>query len=117
MTFVSPTKPPAEHRLPIVKTGGTMLRLGFKAIRPALHKPAIHYDVATQQSDPAMIDAHCDHAAGLAGVNGSIYCVEDPDADGDGSPAVKTAMTTIQPLIQRNRDFGMTASIRIMTIG
>ena len=46
-----------------------------------------HYNVATTMTEQAMLDAHCAHAAGLADANGSIYCVEDPDIDGDGSPA------------------------------
>jgi hypothetical protein len=46
-----------------------------------------HLGVATQQSDQAMIDAHCAHSLGLADANGSQYCVADPDIDGDGSAA------------------------------
>ena len=44
-----------------------------------------HYNVATTMTEQAMLDAHCAHAAGLADANGSIYCVEDPDIDGDSS--------------------------------
>ena len=35
---------------------------------------AYHYDVATQQSDQAMIDAHCAHAAGQADGSGTAPC-------------------------------------------